>query len=61
LAEAIIDLFMTEVIRRWGPWRSVEDVELATLEWVWWFNYHRLLGPSGTSPQQSTRRHTTIV
>jgi len=28
----------------------VEDVEFATLEWVWWFNYHRLLGPIGHVP-----------
>ena len=33
-----------------GPWRSLEDVELATLEWVWWFNYHRLLEPIGYVP-----------
>jgi len=50
LAESIIGLFKTEVIRRRGPWRSVEDVEFATLEWVWWFNYHRLLGPIGHVP-----------
>jgi transposase InsO family protein len=50
LAESIIGLFKTEVIRRLGPWRNVEDVELATLEWVWWFNYHRLLGPIGHVP-----------
>ena len=50
LAESIIGLFKTEVIRRCGPWRSVEDVEFATLEWVWWFNYHRLLGPIGDIP-----------
>ncbi|MEX2374333.1 MAG: IS3 family transposase [Dehalococcoidia bacterium] len=50
LAESIIGLFKTEVIRRRGPWRSVEDVEFATLEWVWWFNYHRLLGPIGHIP-----------
>lgn len=50
LAESIIGLFKTEVIRRQGPWRSVEDVEFATLEWVWWFNYHRLLGPIGHVP-----------
>jgi len=36
--------------RRRGPWRSLEDVELATLEWVWWFNYHRLLEPIGYVP-----------
>lgn len=35
LAESVIGLFKTEVIRRRGPWRSVEDVEFATLEWVW--------------------------
>jgi putative transposase len=50
LAETIIGLFKTEVIRRRGPWRSLEDVEFATLEWVWWFNYHRLLGPLGYVP-----------
>jgi len=50
LAESVIGLFKTEVIRRRGPWRNVEDVEFATLEWVWWFNYHRLLGPIGHLP-----------
>ena len=50
LAESVIGLFKTEVIRRRGPWRNVEDVEFATLEWVWWFNYHRLLGPIGHVP-----------
>lgn len=47
LAESIIGLFKTEVIRRLGPWRSVDDVELATLEWVAWFNHRRLLEPLG--------------
>jgi putative transposase len=50
LAETIIGLFKTEVIRRQGPWRSLEDVEFATLHWVWWFNYHRLLEPIGYLP-----------
>ena len=50
LAETVIGLFKTEVIRSRGPWRSLEDVEFATLEWVWWFNYHRLLGPIGHVP-----------
>ena len=50
LAESVIGLFKTEVIRRRGPWRSLEDVEFATLEWVWWFNYHRLLEPIGHIP-----------
>jgi transposase InsO family protein len=47
LAESVIGLFKTEVIWRRGPWRSVEDVEFATLEWVAWFNTRRLLGPIG--------------
>lgn len=50
LAESVIGLFKTEVIRRQGPWRSLEDVEFATLEWVWWFNQHRLLEPIGYVP-----------
>lgn len=45
LAESVIGLFKTEVIRHRGPRRSHEDVEFATLEWVWWFNHHRLLEP----------------
>jgi transposase InsO family protein len=50
LAESVIGLFKTEVIRRQGPWRNMEDVEFATLKWVWWFNYHRLLEPIGHLP-----------
>jgi len=51
LAETIIGLFKTEVIHRRGPWRGFEDVEFATLNWVWWFNHHRLLESIGyTSP-----------
>jgi len=41
----VIGLFKTEVIRRRGPWRSLEEVEFATLEWVAWFNTQRLLEP----------------
>lgn len=44
LAEAVNGLFKTELIRRRGPWRTVEQVELATLEWVWWWNNSRLHG-----------------
>jgi putative transposase len=42
LAEAINGLYKTELIRRRGPWRTIEQVELATLEWVWWCNNQRL-------------------
>ena len=50
LAETVIGLFKTEVIRRRGPWRSLEAVEFATLEWVDWFNNRRLLEPIGNIP-----------
>ena len=50
LAESIIGLYKTEVIRRRGPWRHLEAVEFATLEWVHWFNHQRLLEPIGHVP-----------
>ena len=50
LAETIIGLFKTEVIRLHGPWHHVEHVEFATLEWVGWFNNRRLLEPIGDIP-----------
>jgi transposase InsO family protein len=50
LAETVIGLFKTEIIRRRGPWRSLEAVEFATLEWVDWFNHRRLLEPIGYLP-----------
>jgi len=50
LAETVIGLFKTEVIRRRGPWRSLEAVEIAALEWVDWFNHRRLLEPIGNIP-----------
>jgi transposase InsO family protein len=50
LAETIIGLFKTEVIRRRGPWRNIEAVEFATLDWVDWYNDRRLLAPIGNVP-----------
>jgi transposase InsO family protein len=50
LAESVIGLFKTEVIRLKGPWRHLEAVEFATLEWVDWFNHRRLLEPIGDVP-----------
>ncbi len=50
LAETINGLYKAEVIHRLGPWKSLESVELATLEWVSWFNHHRLLGSIGHIP-----------
>jgi transposase InsO family protein len=50
LAETIIGLYKTELVYRHGPWSRLEDAELATLEYVWWFNNHRLLKPLGLVP-----------
>jgi putative transposase len=50
LAETVIGLFKAEVIRLRGPWRGIEAVEYATLEWVDWFNNRRLLEPIGNVP-----------
>ena len=50
LAETVIGLFKTEVVRRRGPWRNVDAVEYATLEWVDWFSHRRLLEPIGNRP-----------
>ncbi len=50
LAETINGLYKAEVIRPNGPWRGLEEVEFATLEWVDWFNNRRLLAPIGYVP-----------
>jgi transposase InsO family protein len=50
LAETIIGLYKTELIRQRGSWRNVEAVEFATLEWVHWFNHRRLFEPIGNIP-----------
>jgi transposase InsO family protein len=50
LAETVIGLFKSEVIRRGGPWRNLETVEFATLDWVAWYNNRRLLEPIGNMP-----------
>ena len=50
LAETVIGLFKTEVIRQRGPWRNIDAVEFAVLAWVDWFNNRRLLEPIGNIP-----------
>jgi putative transposase len=66
LAETVIGLFKTEVIYARGPWRSLEAVEYATLEWVDWFNHRRLLEPIGYVPpaqfeQEYHRQNTGLA
>lgn len=50
LAETINGLYKAELIHRRAPWKTKESLELATLEWVSWFNHHRLLEPIGYIP-----------
>jgi len=50
LAETVNGLYKTEVIRHHGPWKGLEDVEYATLEWVHWYNTKRLMSSIGYVP-----------
>jgi transposase InsO family protein len=50
LAETVNGLYKTELIRRQAPWRTVDDIELATLGWVHWFNTSRLHSSLGDIP-----------
>jgi len=56
LAESVIGLYKTEVFHRHGPWKGVEEVEFATLEWVAWYNTRRLLEPLGYIPPDEFER-----
>ncbi|MDQ7032275.1 MAG: integrase core domain-containing protein, partial [Desulfonauticus sp.] len=50
LAETVIGLYKTEVIRHLGPWNTRGQVEWETLCWVYWYNHIRLMGPLGYIP-----------
>ncbi len=50
LAESINGLYKTELVRNKGPWRGLDDLELATLEWIDWFNHRRLFHELGRIP-----------
>ena len=50
LAESVIGLYKTELIHKRAPWRDLDQVEYATLEYVDWFNHRRLLEPIGDIP-----------
>ena len=56
LAESVIGLYKTELIYRRGPWKTLDHVEFATLEWVHWFNTQRLLEPIGYLPPAEYER-----
>ena len=59
LAETIIGLYKTELVRHRGPWRGLEDLELATLEWVDWFNNRRIHhhNPGRKPPAEAEELH----
>ena len=57
MAETVNGLYKTELIRRRGPWRNVEHVELATLAWVEWFNNRRLHSELGHVPPVEFEQH----
>jgi putative transposase len=63
LAESTIGLYKTELINMQGPWKSIEGVELATLEWVDWYNHRRLHGACERLPpvefEQMRYTHST--
>jgi putative transposase len=65
LAETINGLYKTELVKKKGPWKTLEDVEFATLEWVDWFNNRRLLEPIGYIPpaefEEMFYREQTLV
>jgi putative transposase len=50
MAESVIGLYKTECVRHEGPFRGVDDLEFATMSWVWWFNEIRLHGEIGHVP-----------
>lgn len=60
LAETINGLYKAELIHRRAPWKTREAVELATLEWVSWFNHHRRLERLGyIPPAEAEANHYT--
>ena len=59
-AESLIGLYKTELIRRRGPWKGLDDVELATLEYVDWFNHRRAQRLRRPSHPSSTSKRTTL-
>ena len=58
LAETINGLYKAELIHRRAPWKTKESLELATLEWVSWFNHHRLLESIGYIPLPRLKKIT---
>ena len=60
LAETLNGLYKAQLIHRRAPWKTLEALELAKLEWMAWFNHHRLLEPIGYL-RRPRPRPTTIA
>ena len=50
MAEAFNSLFKAELVRNRGPWKNIDDLEIAVAEYIDWFNHHRLHGEIGLIP-----------
>ena len=61
MAESIFGLYKTKLVRNQGPWRGLDDLELATLECVDWFNHRRLFHELGRVPPASSTPTTTVT
>ena len=59
MAEAFNSLFIAELVRNKGPWRSIDDLEIAVAEYIDWFNHRRLRGEIGLAPpaELETQHH----
>ena len=60
LAESVNGLYKAELVHRRGPWRGLEDLELATLEWVDWFNHRRLSSAIGYVATRRVRSQSVL-
>lgn len=65
LAEAFNSLFKAELVRNRGPWKNIDDVEIAVAEYIDWFNYRRLHGEIGLVPpvelEEEHYRHNPVA
>jgi putative transposase len=61
MAEAFNSLFKAELVRNKGPWRSIEDLEIAVAEYIEWFNHRRLYGEIGIVPPVEFEAHYNIT
>ena len=64
LAKAFNSLFKAELVRKRGPWTGIDDLEIATAEYIDWFNHRRLHGEIGMIPpvelEENDHHHQTV-